>query len=471
MLALEAGADQVDLSLSPVAGGTCQPDVLSMWHALRGTDFDLDINVTKIMELEQYFSECMKDYFLPPEATQVEPLIPMFPMPGGALTTNTQMLRDNGLMNRYPDVIAAMGEAVQKGGFGTSVTPVSQFYFQQAFNNVMFGKWKKIAPGYGKMVLGYFGKTPVEPDAEVVKIAQEQIGLEPTKEIAVDINDRDPKKGYNAAKKLLEASNLPITDENIFIAAACQEKGIQFLEGKATVGVRKEAAKKKEAGAGGSGGVYTVTVNNVPYVVNMQGNSAVVNGVSYAVNVAEGAASGAPVAAAPAAGGGTVNVAAPLPGLILRISSKVGDAVKEGDTILILESMKMEIPVKAPASGTITAISVAQGAQTQTGQTLAVIGGASGGSVQPAPAAAAPQAAAPAPAAGGGVNVEAPLPGLILRIVASPGANLNAGDTILILESMKMEIPVKAPQAGVLKQITVAQGAQIQTGQVLAVMG
>ena len=52
-------------------------------------------------------------------------------------------------------------------------TPVSQFYWQQAYANVMFGPWKQIAPGYGKMVLGYFGKTPVEPDAEVVKLAAE----------------------------------------------------------------------------------------------------------------------------------------------------------------------------------------------------------------------------------------------------------------------------------------------------------
>ena len=88
-------------------------------------------------------------------------------MPGGALTANTEMLRDNGLMDRYDECLHAMGEVVRKGGFGTSVTPVSQFYFQQAFNNVMFGPWEKIAEGYGKMVLGYFGKTPVAPDPEV----------------------------------------------------------------------------------------------------------------------------------------------------------------------------------------------------------------------------------------------------------------------------------------------------------------
>jgi len=70
------------------------------------------------------------------------------------LTANTQMLRDNDLMDRYHEITMAMGEVVERGGFGTSVTPVSQFYFQQAFNNVMFGPWKKIAEGYGKMVLG-----------------------------------------------------------------------------------------------------------------------------------------------------------------------------------------------------------------------------------------------------------------------------------------------------------------------------
>ena len=178
--ALEAGADAIDLSLAPCSGGTCQPDVLVQWHALRGSDYDLDIDPDKVRDAEEVFKECMKDYFLPPEAVAVEPLIPWSPMPGGALTANTQMLRDNGIMEKYPDIIKAMSEVVRRGGFGTSVTPVSQFYFQQAFNNVMFGEWEKIAEPYGQMVLGYFGKTPVPPDPEVVQIASEQLGLEPT---------------------------------------------------------------------------------------------------------------------------------------------------------------------------------------------------------------------------------------------------------------------------------------------------
>jgi len=243
LAALEGGADGLDLSMAPVSGGTCQSDVLSMWHALRGSEYDLGIDVDKMRDAEEVFKECMQDYFMPPEAKQVEPLIPFSPMPGGALTTNTQMMRDNKIMNRYPEVIKAMGEVVERGGFGTSVTPVSQFYFQQAFNNVMIGKWEKIAAGYGKMVLGYFGKTPVPPDPEVVKIASEQLNLEPTTETVIDINERDPKKGVAAARKMLQEAGLPESDENIFIAAACEQKGITFLKGEATVGVRKGGAK------------------------------------------------------------------------------------------------------------------------------------------------------------------------------------------------------------------------------------
>ena len=203
--ALDAGADQIDLSLAPVSGGTCQPDVVTMWHALRGTEYDLGIDINKVVKAEEVFKDCMKDYFTPPESERVEPLIPFSPMPGGALTANTQMMRDNNCLDRFPEVIAAMGEVVEKGGFGTSVTPVSQFYFQQAFNNVFFGPWKRIADGYGKMVLGYFGKTPVQPDKEIIDLCKEQMGMEPTTTPAADLNDADPKKGIAPATELLKA--------------------------------------------------------------------------------------------------------------------------------------------------------------------------------------------------------------------------------------------------------------------------
>jgi pyruvate carboxylase subunit B len=376
--ALDAGADAIDMSLAPASGGTCQVDLLVMWHALRGSEYTLDVDVDKVREAEEVFKECMKDYFLPPEARTVEPLIPWSPMPGGALTANTQMLRDNGIMDRYPEMIQAMGDVVRKGGFGTSVTPVSQFYFQQAFNNVMFGPWQKIAEPYGKMVLGYFGKTPVPPDKEVVKLASEQLGLEPTTTSPLELNDADPNKGVAPARKVLQENNLPETDENIFIIAACKEKGLAYLKGEATVGVRKVTPeeKKEEAApaatpAGGPRS-YVVTVNGKKYSLAIEGGRASVNGRSFDVSIEQGQAKPAAAATAVATGQGTP-IKAQMPGVVLKVLAEEGTSVEEGESILVLEAMKMEVQVSSPVAGTVQEMCVAVGDHVASGQTLASI--------------------------------------------------------------------------------------------------
>ncbi len=241
MAAIEAGADIIDLAMAPVSGGTSQTDILTMWQSLRGTEYTLDIDEEKILEVEKFFAEKMDKYYLPPEAITVDPIIPFSPMPGGALTANTQMMRDNNSLHLFNKVIENMREVVAKGGYGTSVTPVSQFYFQQAFSNTVQGNWKKISDNYGKMILGYFGKTPTKPDQEIMKIASEQLNLEPTEEDVHDLNDSNSKLGMEYNKKLLEEKKLEITDENIFISATCGVKGTDFLEGNGELGVRYKA--------------------------------------------------------------------------------------------------------------------------------------------------------------------------------------------------------------------------------------
>lgn len=375
--ALEGGADQIDLSIAPLSGGTCQPDVLTMWHALRGTEFSLDIDYRKIIRLEQSLKNALKDYFMPPEATKVDPIIPFCPMPGGALTANTQMLRDNGLMDKYHDIIEAMGETVSKGGFGTSVTPVSQFYFQQAFNNVMFGPWKKIAEGYGKMVLGYFGKTPGRPNPEVVRIASEQLHLEPTAKNPLDLNDANPAKGRKAAVAMLEANKLSITDENIFIAATCQEKGIAYLKGEGRIGVRKNVKNPETAAVSSGAGrsEVTVCINGKDYCVKFDKGGAVVNGVPVAYTVKENAAPVATPATAASAGKPEKfeNINAALPGIVLRMLVNPGDRVRADQAVMILESMKMETEVQSPADGVLASFQVREGDQVQSGALLAVV--------------------------------------------------------------------------------------------------
>ena len=376
MAAIEAGADVIDLAMAPLSGGTCEADILTMYQRLRGTDYTLDIDPEKILGVEKIFKECLKNYFMPPESMQVSPEIIFSPMPGGALTANTQMMRDNNILDKYDDCIAEMREVVAKGGFGTSVTPVSQFYFQQAFSNAMQGRWKVIDKnGYGKMVLGYFGKTPVAPDPEIVKLASEQLGLEPTTEAVVDINNRNPKLGVKYNTELLEKAGLPVTEENIFIVAACGEKGLKYLQGDKPMGIRyKEADKPKAAAA--KGGAYTANVDgkNVAVELNAAGDAytATVNGKSFTVKVSEGIAA-ATAAAAPAASGAATALPAPLPGTVMKIMVEVGEEVAADDVILVMEAMKMETEVKAPKAGVIREINVSTSQVVAAGDTLVMI--------------------------------------------------------------------------------------------------
>ena len=375
--AIEAGADVIDLAMSPLSGGTCEADILVMYQRLRGTEYTLDIDPEKILAAEKVFEQCMDKYFMPPESMQVSPKIVFSPMPGGALTANTQMMRDNNCLDKYDACIEAMREVVAKGGFGTSVTPVSQFYFQQAFSNAMRGNWKVIDKnGYGKMVLGYFGKTPVAPDPEIVKLASEQLGLEPTTEAVVERNDRDPKLGVAYNTKLLEEAGLPVTEENIFIVAACGEKGLNFLKGDRPNGIRyKEAAAPAKVAANG---VYTATIDGKAVTVEVSGNgdyTAKVGGKSFTVKVGEGAAAPAAAASAGAASGDAKTVNAPLPGTVMKINVAVGDQVSADDTLLILEAVKMENEIKAGFAGTVKEICVAQGGVVSAGDVLVKIEG------------------------------------------------------------------------------------------------
>lgn len=366
LAALDAGVNGIDLAASPVSGGTSQPDILTMIHATKGTDYNLgDLDITKILKYEETLATCLKDYMMPPEATQVNPIIPFSPMPGGALTANTQMMRDNGNLEKFDEVLFAMKEVVEKGGYGTSVTPVSQFYWQQAYSNVMFGPWKQIAPGYGKMVLGYYGKTPVEADKEIIKLASKQLKLKPTTGNPLDLADKDEMKSIAYWTKVLEEEGITVDDENIFIAASCDKKGIAFLKGDGPLMVRKGKYKMNQGG-------------------NMSGNyTVVVDGKKFSVQVAEGDAdikitevssvSQANEAVNSSATAGDVKIISQTPGNVWKVLVNIGDKVSEGQKIMILEAMKMEIDVLAPKGGTVASIDVKVDTAVQAGQILATL--------------------------------------------------------------------------------------------------
>jgi len=378
MAAVEAGADGIDVSKSPVSGGTCQPDILTVWAAFRNTGFTLDVDYQKILKASRVFEDTMSKYLLPPEAKEVSPYVVLSPMPGGALTANTMMMRDTKTLHLYPKVIEEMAEVVALGGFGSSVTPVSQFYFQQAYMNVVMGKWKKIVDGYGQMVLGYFGKTPRPADPEVIKIAAQQLKKEPFTGDPLDVIE----PGIPAATKILEDNNLPVTEENIFIIASCEGKGLDFLKGNAPLSVYyKEEPKKEEAksavqqaaSAPNTPQNLIVNVNGKDYNVLVRPNDGSVVQVTPPATSKPTAAPAPASKPAAASSGGGESIKAPMPGTVFKLLVKEGDKVEAGQAVIILEAMKMENELQAEKGGTVTQVAVTEGEKVDEGSVLIVI--------------------------------------------------------------------------------------------------
>ena len=205
-----------------------------------------------------------------------------------------------------------------------------------------------------------------------------------------------------------------------------------------------------------------------------------VNGQTYQVEVPQTKAEGPRVAMAPAApeastgGSKTKNVNSELPGTVTKINVADGQHVKRGDVLLVVEAMKMANDIVSEVDGTVQKVAVSVGQSVNQGDLLVemvadFVAAKAEVTPKPAPAAPAPVAApAHAPAApAGSKTVTAPLPGTITKVNVKVGDTVNAGDTVLLMEAMKMENNITAEFGGTVKAILVDAGVQVQSGQAL----
>lgn len=203
-----------------------------------------------------------------------------------------------------------------------------------------------------------------------------------------------------------------------------------------------------------------------------------VNGQAYQVEVPQTKAA-APVMARGNAGaaqaGGPKNINSELPGTVTKIVAANGQRVKKGDVLLVIEAMKMANDIVSDVEGTVQRIAVTEGQSVNQGDLLvemvADAVAAPAAAAAPAPKAAPAPAAVPAPAApkaaAGAKVVEAPLPGTITKVLVKPGQALKAGETVCMMEAMKMENSITVEFAGTVKSVLVEVGAQVQSGQAL----
>lgn len=387
MAGIAGGVDGIDLSVRPMASGTVQPDVRSMAHALQGTGYSLDIDVDKMTEIESLLDEGLKEYEFNPVTTTADARVVGFPMPGGAIGPNVHMMGEAGILHKYSEVLAEFPVVLKAGGAWTSVTPGSQQYWLQAFNNVLLGRWKKIEAGYGRAILGYFGRPPLRPDPEVVKIASDQLGMEPF--------DGDPLEAapdtLGESEKALKERGLATTEENVFLVASAMvpgknielNGGLRLLQGKCKIvlPLKKKEEEAKEAKAVGP------TVQTAP-TTHFSGPISTTctvkeNGLTRRFHITVEPPSQSPAqaqATAPAAGASAdirgVPVFSPFKGKVelVELKTKIGDMVEEGQIVAAVEAMKAKHDVRAPVAGTVLSLEADVGADIAAGQPILTIG-------------------------------------------------------------------------------------------------
>ena len=476
--AVEAGADILDTAISSMSMGTSHSPTETIVEMLKGSKYDTGLDTKALLEIAAYFREVRTHYAsLESKFLGADTRILLSQVPGGMLSNLESQLKQQGAADKMDDVLKELPVVQKDVGYVPLVTPTSQIVGTQAVFNVLFGRYERMTGEFRDLLVGKYGKLPAEPNADLVKKALEQNKMEKAVTCRpADLLEPEWDKMVKEAKE----NGGDGSDEDTLTYAMFPKVAPKFFKERANGPVdAKEAFGIKEApksSAGGNGGSYTVTVNGTAYNVTSgpagDSMSVYVNGTAY--NVTFGAAGSAPASApaasaAPAVTGGE-DVNAPVAGTLLRYAVDNGASVSKGQTVIVLESMKMELEVKAPCNGTIT-FTAQTGSQVSNGQKLAVIGGTVAAPAAPAPvpaASAAPKAAPAAPAAAsGGKPVNAPVAGTLLRYEVSEGASVSADTTIIVVESMKMELEIKAGSAGKVHFIA-ATGSQITSGQAIA---
>lgn len=474
--AAEAGADILDTAISSMSMGTSHSPTETVVEMLKGTDMDTELDTKALLEIAAYFREIRKHYAsLESKFLGADTRILVSQVPGGMLSNLESQLKQQGAGDKMDDVLAELPRVHKDAGYVPLVTPTSQIVGTQAVMNVLMGRYTTMTQDFRNLLVGRFGKLPAEPNQELVKKALEQnkmdkvVTCRPADLIEPEWNKmlEESKKngGDGSDEDALTYAMFPNVAPKFF---AERSKGP--VDAETAFGAKKEEAAPKAESKASAGGSYSITVNGASYNVTSDGKGNInVNGTSYNVSFGKpGAAPAAsPAPSAPVVTGGT-SIPSPVAGTLLRYAVDSGASVKRGDTVIVLESMKMELEVKAPADGVVT-FSVQPGTQVTAGQELGSVGGVAAAPApvsKPAAKAEPAEKAAPV-ASGSGTPVASPVAGTLLKYAVAEGASVNKGDTVVILESMKMELEVKSPAAGKI-HFAVATGSQVANGQTLA---
>ena len=439
--AVEAGADVIDTAISPMSGGTSQPATETLAYALRGLGYQVDLDDKALIKMADFFkgvrADFLKDGTLDPISMATDTQCLNYQIPGGMLSNLISQLKMMNAIDKLDEALAETPKVRADMGYPPLVTPTSQMVGSQAVQNVLAGERYKVV---GKEIKAYcrgeYGRTPAPIDA---KIQKKILGDTPVVKGRF-ADTLEPE--FEKTKK--ELGDTAKSDEDVLSYIAFPQVATAFFKDRAAGFPKKETAKKAEAPA-------VKKASDLPPMPAWQGH------VYYTHTPASTSAGYTSRPIQP--------FAATYQPPYLDMGGN-GDCT--GEFTITIDGKPYQITVEkadAPAAAPVAAAPAAPVAAPAAPVAAAP-------AAAPAPKAAPAPAAAPAAAvAAGETAVKSPMPGNIFKVECKVGQAVKAGDVLVVLEAMKMEIEVAAPADGTVKSISATVGSTVNTDDLLVVLG
>ncbi|KGM06191.1 Oxaloacetate decarboxylase alpha chain [Methylophaga thiooxydans] len=375
MKCVEAGIDNVDSAISSMSmtyGHSATESVVSIFE---DTDRDTGLNIELLEEVAAYFREVRKKYAAFEGSLRgVDSRILVAQVPGGMLTNMESQLREQNALDRMDEVLKEIPRVREDLGFIPLVTPTSQIVGTQAVINVMTGeRYKTVTAETAGVLKGEYGSAPAPYNKELqdrVLEGGEAITCRPADLLEPEMDKLTTELLQEADKEGFELAEGEHQVDDVLTYALFPQIGLKFLQNRDNPDAFEPVPTAQAAASSPSN--QASDADEETYTIK-------VNGQSYVVQVNEGGdishveTSNNTPTASPAPSGDGEPVTAPLSGNIWKIQVAVGQQVNEGDTLLILEAMKMETQIVASKSGTVASISVKQGDAVKVGDQLATI--------------------------------------------------------------------------------------------------
>jgi pyruvate carboxylase subunit B len=385
--AIEAGVDIIDTALAPFALRTSHPAIEPFVAALQGTDRDTELDMKHLLKLGEYFETIApkyRDYLDTSKMAVIDTEVLVHQVPGGMISNLVSQLKEANALDRIGEVYAEIPRVRKELGYPPLVTPTSQIVGIQAVQNVLFGRYKVISAQVKDYVYGLYGQppAPISPEIQKLVLKGYERGETPITDRPGDILKPEMGKAFEDTAKI--ARNMG----DVLIYALYPTTGMRFLRwkygletpppetrGKTLADIKKEDELIAKAKAGKLVDPATIVAAPVPPPAPPAPTAAVpsVSPPAPAAAAPIPAPSPAP-APAPAGSVNGTAIVAPMPGLVIRYMVNIGDEVKEGDVVVVIEAMKMAIDLPATTKGKVKTIKFKAGDHVLRDDVLAVIG-------------------------------------------------------------------------------------------------